>query len=84
MSDSAAIPEVFWTLLNAACDGSLSVEQTQELDAILASNAEACKLFADHFQLKTDIRFLGRVARVRDIGLAEIRSTFIEPPPPAP
>lgn len=81
MNSPTPIPDVFWSLLNAACDGSLAADQMQELESILASNAEACKLFADHFQLKTDIRFLGRVARVRDIGLAGIRSTFPETPP---
>ena len=81
MNSPTPIPDVFWSLLNAACDGSLAADQMQELESILASNAEACKLFADHFQLKTDIRFLGRVARIRDIGLAGIRSTFPETPP---
>ena len=80
MSQQSPISDQFWPLLNAACDDTLLATQVQELEAILSSDAAARRVFADHFQLKTDIRFLGQVTRIRNIGLAGIRATF----PPAP
>ncbi len=79
MNRQLPLSEKFGPLLNDACDGTLIETQIQELEAILESDATACKAFADHFQLLTDIRFLGQVERARNVGLAGVRATL----PPA-
>ena len=76
MNRQMPISAEFWPLLNAACDGTLLATQIQELEAVLDADAAARKVFADHFQLKTAIRFLGRAEKTRNIGLAGVRATF--------
>ena len=50
----------FQTLLNAACDGALTDVEAGELAERLDAHPELQRLFVDHVQLCTGIRFLSR------------------------
>ena len=76
MNQKMSTSEKFGALLNDVCDGTVTETQIQELEVILESDVTARKAFADHFQLLTDIRFLGQVERARNVGLAGVRATL--------
>ena len=81
MSGQMPISEEFLPLLDAACDGTLVETQCQELTALLNSDPVVRKVFIDHVRLRTNIRFLHRAERARDLAFARIQATPQALPP---
>jgi hypothetical protein len=66
----------FLPLLDAMCDGCLTEAQTEALIARLDTDPALCDLFAQHVQLRTNIRFLYRANNACDGGLAQVRAAI--------
>lgn len=77
MSDKPRLHPRLHQLLDAACDGLLTAEQTAELETILRADREAWRLYREYCQLHVDLHFLLCGDRVREAVQAEL-----EPPPP--
>ena len=52
MSRRLLVPDEFWPLLDAACDGELSPEQREALEKHLDENPDARRAFLDHIWLR--------------------------------
>ncbi len=72
MTEHSPASDNFWLLLDAACDGRLEETQLDEMATFLESDAESRSLFADHVQLRTDIRLLCMADRSSEAGLARV------------
>ena len=72
MTGHSPASDHLWLLLDAACDGRLEETQLDELATFLESDAESRSLFADHVQLRTDIRLLCMADRSSEAGLARV------------
>jgi hypothetical protein len=74
MNRCLAIPDEFWPLLDAACDGDLSPAQRLELEKLLDENQNARHAFVDHIRLRTLIRLGRKGQRACEAGLAKIET----------
>jgi hypothetical protein len=81
MSGQSSISEEFLPLLDAACDGTLGETQFHEFTTLLDSDPVVRKAFIDHVRLRTNIQFLARAERARDLVFARIRATPQALPP---
>ena len=52
MTRPAGIPDEFWALLDAACDGELAAADQARLEAYLSGNPDAHRAFVDHVRLR--------------------------------
>jgi hypothetical protein len=97
MSRCRPMPDEFWPLLDAACDGDLAPDERVALEKYLDEYPEARRTFVDHIRLRTQIRLCRKGQRACEAGLARIESLREHPeadasedsrpgksPPPSP
>ena len=74
MTRPAGIPDEFWALLDAACDGELAAADQARLEAYLSGNPDAHRAFVDHVRLRSHIRLWWKGERSRQAGLDRVEA----------
>jgi hypothetical protein len=84
MTRPAGIPDEFWTLLDAACDGALGAADQARLEAYLSSSPDAHRAFVNHIRLRSHVRLWWKGERSRRAGLDRVAAAKDERPAAEP
>ena len=60
MSDTPVVPDTLWPLIDAALSGSISANEADELQLLLANNHETRKAYCDYTSLELGLHLLIR------------------------
>ena len=79
MSNVVSPPERFWPLVESACLGTISEEESGELQAILRGNPAVQQLYLEYCRMHSELRTLCGVQRASDVVLPTIASPAFPP-----